>query len=262
MSNSSLINARIPAYVGNYSKGRSGNTISRITLHHMAGILTIEQCGKIFQRAGRNASSNYGIGNDGRIGLYVDEENRAWTSSNRDNDRKAVTIEISNCEVGGNWKVSDKALNSTIELCVDICRRNGIKKLVKGENLTWHRMFAKTTCPGEYLLSKMEWIAETVNARLTTPQTTKSIVDLANEVIAGKYGNGDERKKALGSLYDEVQAEVNKILAGNKEVTYTVKAGDTLSEIAKKYNTTYQELARKNNISDPNKIYVGQVIKI
>ena len=93
-------------------------------------------------------------------------------------------------------------------------------------------------------------------------QTTKSITDLVNEVIAGKYGNGDERKKALGSLYDEVQAEVNKIMAGKKEVTYTVKAGDTLSGIAKKYNTTYQELAKKNNISDPNKIYVGQVLKI
>ena len=97
-----------------------------------------------------------------------------------------------------------------------------------------------------------------------TTQTTKSIVDLANEVIAGKYGDGEERKKALGSLYDEVQAKVNEIKKVKKEVgrTYTVKKGDTLSAIAKKYNTTSQAIAQKNNISNINKIYVGQVLKI
>ena len=97
-----------------------------------------------------------------------------------------------------------------------------------------------------------------------TTQTTKSIIDLANEVIAGKYGDGEERKKALGSLYDEVQAKVNEIKKVKKEIgrTYTVKKGDTLSAIAKKYNTTSQAIAQKNNISNINKIYVGQVLKI
>ena len=100
------------------------------------------------------------------------------------------------------------------------------------------------------------------NSNQTTPQTTRSIVDLANEVIAGKWGNGEERKKALGSLYDEVQAKVNEIVGTKQRRTYIVKAGDTLSSIAQKYGTTYQELAKKNNIADANKIYVGQKLII
>jgi GH25 family lysozyme M1 (1,4-beta-N-acetylmuramidase) len=93
----------------------------------------------------------------------------------------------------------------------------------------------------------------------------KSVDELAQEVIDGKWGNGEDRKVRLtnaGYNYAEVQARVNELCGAKKEITYTVKAGDTLSGIAKKYNTTYQELARKNNIANPNKIYVGQVIKI
>lgn len=105
-------------------------------------------------------------------------------------------------------------------------------------------------------------ITEIGNVSHSEPQETKSITSLAYEVLNGRYGNGEDRKKALGSLYNEVQAKVNEIIKANKTVSYTVKAGDTLSKIAKKYNTTYQELARKNNIKDPNKIYVGQILKI
>lgn len=105
-------------------------------------------------------------------------------------------------------------------------------------------------------------IADIGNTKQSAPQTTRSIVDLAYEVLDGKYGNGEDRKKALGSLYDEVQAKVNEMQKIKKEITYVVKPGDNLSKIAKKYNTTYKELAKKNNISNPNKIYVGQVLKI
>ncbi len=91
---------------------------------------------------------------------------------------------------------------------------------------------------------------------------TKTVRELANEVILGKHGNGEERKKALGELYDDVQEEVNKILKPICTVIYTVKAGDTLTHIAKKYNTTIQKIAQDNNIKDVNKIYVGQVLKI
>lgn len=234
MSNSNLVDVKVPAYSGNYQKGRRGKKIKKITLHHMAGILSAEQCGRIFQQAGRKASSNYGIGNDGKIALYVDEENRAYTSSSRVNDEEAVTIEISNCERGGQWRVSDNALNSTIELCVDICNRNGITKLVPRENLTWHRMFVATTCPGEYLLSKMQYIADTVNARIgaTIKDATKTTLELANEVIAGKYGTGEARKKALGSRYREVQAMVNNILNGGvKEVPVTKSNEEVAREV-------------------------------
>lgn len=93
-------------------------------------------------------------------------------------------------------------------------------------------------------------------------QNTVSIIDLANDVIKGKYGDGEARKINLGSLYDEVQAKVNEILGTKKEITYTVKAGDTLSKIASQYGTTYQEIAKKNGIANPNLIYPGQVLKI
>lgn len=96
----------------------------------------------------------------------------------------------------------------------------------------------------------------------TPVQNTVSVVDLAYEVINGKYGNGEERKNALGSLYEDVQAKVNEILNSKKETTYIVKKGDTLSAIAKNFNTTVSEIAQKNNIKNINKIYVNQVLKI
>ena len=93
----------------------------------------------------------------------------------------------------------------------------------------------------------------------------KSISEIVQEVINGVWGNGEDRKIRLtnaGYNYNEIQAKVNSILASNSVVTYTVKSGDTLSSIASKYNTTYQKLAQYNNISNPNIINVGQVIKI
>lgn len=167
MSNSSLV--CYTKLSPNCSKPRN-KKISKITIHHMAGNLSIEQCGNVFAPASRKASSNYGIGSDGRIGLYVDENNRAWTSSNASNDNMAVTIEVANDVVGGNWHVSDKALASLIDLCVDICKRNGIDKLNftgdKNGNLTMHKYFAATACPGAYLESKFPYIASEVNKRL------------------------------------------------------------------------------------------------
>lgn len=163
MSNSSLVNIHIPAYSGNYTVGRSGRKIEMITIHHMAGNLSVETCGAVFRKVGRNGSSHYGVGTDGRIGQYVDESNTAWTNSNWDSNCKAVTIETANCEIGGQWKVSDNALNSLIKLVADIAKRNNLGTLVKGKNVTWHRMYCATTCPGDYLLSKMDYIVSEAN---------------------------------------------------------------------------------------------------
>lgn len=93
---------------------------------------------------------------------------------------------------------------------------------------------------------------------------SKSIEELAREVMAGKYGNGEERKQKLGNLYNEVQAKVNSIYGQNvtNEIIYIVKSGDTLSTIAQKYNTTYQKIAKDNNISNPNLIYPNQKLVI
>ena len=133
----------------NYDK--RNNEISKITIHHMAGNLSVEQCGNVFASPYREASANYGIDSNGKVGLYVEEKNRSWCSSNASNDHQAITIEVANDEIGGNWHVSDKALNKLIDLCVDICKRNGIKKLnYTGDangSLTRHNMFIATVCP-------------------------------------------------------------------------------------------------------------------
>ncbi|MBO5004877.1 MAG: N-acetylmuramoyl-L-alanine amidase [Clostridia bacterium] len=163
MSNSSLVNIKVPAHSNNYTVGRSGRKIEKIAIHHMAGILTAKQCGGIFQNGSRKASSNYGIGKDAEVGLYVDEENTSYCNSNWDSNCKSVTIETSNSSLGGNYPVSDAVLNKLIELVADIAKRNNLGKLVKGQNLVWHRMYAATTCPGDYLLSKMDYIAEQAN---------------------------------------------------------------------------------------------------
>ena len=167
MSNSSLIS---------YTKISPNRTsprkkpVRKITIHHMAGNLTVEQCGAVFAPTSRKASSNYGIGTDGRIGMYVEEKDRAWTSSSPDNDNQAVTIEVANNTLGPNWTVSDKAMESLIDLCVDICKRNGIQRLNftgdKTGNLTMHCYFKSTLCPGPYLKSKFPYIASEVNKRL------------------------------------------------------------------------------------------------
>lgn len=161
MSKSSLVQVVVPADEGNYTKGRSGRTIEAITIHHMAGRLTAAQCGRIFQAVGRYGSSHYGVGYDGSIANYVDEEDTAWTNSNWDSNCKSVTIETSDND--NSWYVNDTTLNSLIKLVADIAKRNNLGTLVPGKNLTWHSMFTNTSCPGDYLRSKMQYIADEAN---------------------------------------------------------------------------------------------------
>lgn len=161
MSNSKLVNVVVPASPSNYTVGRSGRKIEAITIHHMAGRLTAEQCGYIWQNPNRQASSNYGIGYDGKIGLYVDECNTSWCNSNWDSNCKSVTIETSDND--NSWYINDITMNSLIKLVADIAKRNNLGKLVKGQNVTWHSMFANTECPGEYLLSKIQYICDEAN---------------------------------------------------------------------------------------------------
>lgn len=154
--------------LNNHYSSRNGTKIDKITIHHMAGNLSVETCGNVFKT--REASANYGIGSDGRVGCYVLEENRAWSTANPSNDRRAINIEVANDVIGGDWHVSDTALEKCIELCVDICKRHGISRLNytggTDGNLTRHNMFMATTCPGPYLQSKFPYIADEVNRRL------------------------------------------------------------------------------------------------
>ena len=238
MSNSSLVSyTRLSP---NCNKPRKSK-IDTITIHHMAGNLTVETCGEVFAAPGRRASANYGVGSDGRVALYVEEANRAWTSSNAANDHRAVTIEVANDGGAPDWHVSDAALASTVALCVDICKRNGIKRLnytgTKAGNLTMHRWFAATLCPGPYLAGKFPYIAEEVNRRLTAGKVQpvkKSNQEIAQEVIAGKWGNNPERRHNLaahGYDPDAVQTWVNRLMGAkpskktDQEIAREVIAG-------------------------------------
>lgn len=178
MSNSPLV---CHTKISPNSTNPRNDKIRKITIHHMAGNASIETCGNVFAVSSKRASSNYGVGTDGRIGMYVEEKNRAWTSSNAKNDNQAVTIEVANDGGAPDWHVSDKALASTIDLCTDICKRNGIEKLVyTGDatgNLTEHNYFAATACPGPYLKSKLPYIAEQVNKRLADNGATSEKPD-------------------------------------------------------------------------------------
>ena len=135
----------------------------------MAGKLTAKRCGELFQNPNRGASSNYGIGYNGEISCYVDEDNRAYTSSNKANDCQAITIEVANSSTGGDWPISDASWESLVNLCVDICTRHNFRLKYDGTpngSLTMHKMFAATACPGPYLEARLPELAKQVNARL------------------------------------------------------------------------------------------------
>ena len=173
-TNSSLV-SYIDLSPGNY--GLRDHKIDTITIHHMAGNLSVETCGRVFHN--KKGNSNYGIGSDGRIALYVEEKNGAWTSSNKANDMRAITIEVANNSGAPNWTISPQALNSLLLLCTDICRRNDIKALIwspnksdrinhrNGCNMTMHKDFAATACPGPFIESIEGLIAIAVNQMLT-----------------------------------------------------------------------------------------------
>lgn len=191
MSNSSLVNYTL--WSPNYDS-RGGRAIRDITIHHMAGNLSVETCGSVFRS--REASAHYGIGSDGRIGQYVDEAYAAWANGNFASNQRSITIEVANDQIGGNWHVSDKALASCINLVTDICKRNGIKQLnftgTTSGNLTAHRMFMATTCPGPYLYSKFPYIASEVNKRLGSGSAP---VPAKNElVVDGYFGDLSTRR--------------------------------------------------------------------
>ena len=179
MSNSSLVKytALSP---NNY--GKRTHTIDTISIHCMVGQLSVETCGSIFAKSSARASSNYGIGTDGRIAMYVEENKASQCTSNKANDERAVTIECAS-DTKNPYAVNSAVYASLIELCVDICRRNGISKLVwsndkntrmnhiGGANMTVHRDFANKACPGDYLYSRMGDIADEVNKVLNRSKT-------------------------------------------------------------------------------------------
>lgn len=234
MSNSPLVDY---TRISPNKNSHRNHKIDTITIHCVVGQCTVETLWNIFAPTSRQASSNYGVGTDGKIGMYVEEKDRSWCSSNATNDNRAVTIEVAS-DTKHPYAVNDRAFAALLDLVTDICKRNGIKKLVwstkkadrvnhkNGCNMTVHRDYANKSCPGDYLYNRHGEIAAEVNRRL-------GVADTAPD--AG---------------------------AAQGVTVYTVKKGDTLSQIAAKYGTTYQAIAAYNGIKNPNAIRVGQKIKI
>lgn len=172
------------------NSGVRTKTIDRITPHCYVGQVSVERMGKGFAKPSRKASSNYGIGKDGRIGMYVPENMRSWCSSSAANDQRAVTIECASDKTDP-YGMYDKVYNSLVELCVDVCRRNGKKYLLwlddKSKSLAYepdpdemvltvHRWFAAKACPGDWLYSRLGELAREVTERLNPPPKTENIL--------------------------------------------------------------------------------------
>lgn len=179
MSNSSLVTY---TRITNNKTSPRNHAIDTITIHCIVGQWTAKQGCDYFATTDRECSANYVVGKDGSIGLSVDEKDRSWCSSNRDNDHRAITIEVAS-DTTHPYAVTDAAYKALIDLVTDICKRNGIKKLVwstnksdrvnhrNGCNMTVHRDFANKACPGDYLYSRHDEIAAEVNKRLGAAET-------------------------------------------------------------------------------------------
>lgn len=225
MSNSPLVS--YTKISPNKSSPRN-HKIDTVTIHCVVGQCSVETLGNVFAPTSRQASSNYGIGYDGRIGMYVEEKDRSWCSSNAANDNRAITIEVAS-DTKEPYAVNAKAYAALIDLLVDICKRNGIKELVwstnkadrvnhkNGCNMTVHRDYANKSCPGTYLYERHAQIASEVNKRL------------------GSTNIKPEPEKPSGGLYRvqtgafKSKANADAMLAKVKAKgfdTYMVKVGD------------------------------------
>ena len=225
MSNSPLVS--YTKISPNKSSPRN-HKIDTVTIHCVVGQCSVETLGNVFAPTSRQASSNYGVGVDGRIGMYVEEKDRSWCSSNAANDNRAIMIEVAS-DTKEPYAVNAKAYAALIDLLVDICKRNGIKELVwstnkadrvnhkNGCNMTVHRDYANKSCPGTYLYERHAQIASEVNKRLGS----------TNIKPAPEKPSGGLYRVQTGAF--KVKANADAMLAKVKAKgfdTYMVKVGD------------------------------------
>ena len=225
MSNSPLVS--YTKISPNKSSPRN-HKIDTVTIHCVVGQCSVETLGNVFAPTSRQASSNYGVGVDGRIGMYVEEKDRSWCSSNAANDNRAITIEVAS-DTKEPYAVNAKAYAALIDLLVDICKRNGIKELVwstnkadrvnhkNGCNMTVHRDYANKSCPGTYLYERHAQIASEVNKRLGS--TNIKLAPEKPSVSLYRVQTGAFKVKA------NADAMLTKVKAKGFD-TYMVKVGD------------------------------------
>lgn len=225
MSNSPLVS--YTKISPNKSSPRN-HKIDTVTIHCVVGQCSVETLGNVFAPTSRQASSNYGIEYDGRIGMYVEEKDRSWCSSNAANDNRAITIEVAS-DTKEPYAVNAKAYAALIDLLVDICKRNGIKELVwstnkadrvnhkNGCNMTVHRDYANKSCPGTYLYERHAQIASEVNKRLGS----------TNIKPAPEKPSGGLYRVQTGAFKSKANADamLAKVKAKGFD-TYMVKVGD------------------------------------
>ena len=235
---------------------RNGSKIDTISIHCMAGNLSVETCGALFASSNRKASSNYGIDSNGNIGCYVEEEYRSWCTSSRANDRRAITIEVANTVAADPWPVSDAAYEALIRLLADVCKRNNIKKLlwkadksligqVNLQNMTVHRWFAKKACPGNYLYNHHADIANRVNALLKGKEekVTETEYFAVGKVTAK---TGLNVRKGASVTFDKV-----KTLPFDSVVNVTAKTSNGWYKINEGYvSSDYIEITEEDDMDD------------
>lgn len=245
MSNSPLVS--YTKLSPNHS-GQRTHAIDRITPHCVVGQCSVETLGNIFAPTSRQASCQYGIGVGGRVGMYVEEKNRSWCSSSNENDQRAVTIECAS-DTTHPYAFKDVVYNKLIELCVDICKRNGKKKLLwlgdktKTLNynpaademvLTVHRWFANKSCPGDWMYSRMGDLASKVTAKLGGSSASNP----------GTAGGNVLYRVQTGAFSNKANADAMaaKLKAAGFDTYITTKSGTAVSSTAKK---SVDELARE-----------------
>ena len=224
--------------------GQRTHSIDRITPHCVVGQCSVETLGNIFAPTSRQASCQYGIGVDGRVGMYVEEKNRSWCSSSNANDQRAVTIECAS-DTEAPYAFKEVVYNKLIELCVDICKRNGKSKLLwlgdktktlnytpKSDEmvLTVHRWFANKSCPGDWLYNRLGNLATAVTKQLggavdtkTEGKTTSS--DNAKTIWDFLIGKG-LNAYAVAGIMGNLKAE-SGLNPQNLQNTYEKKLGYT-----------------------------------
>lgn len=256
--------------------------IDTITIHCVVGQCSVETLGNVFAPTSRRASSNYGVGYDGRIGMYCEEKDRSWCSSSGANDHRAITIEVASDNFYP-YAVTQAALNGTIKLVADICKRNGIKKLlwkndksligkVDKQNMTLHQWFSATACPGKYLQDQMGYIADEVNKILGAVEkpsepTTDGKINVGDIVqfLGGKhYSTASSSVAAAGNL-KAGKAKVTRIVAGAKHPYHLVhidSASNVYGWVDSSSIENSSNNSNNNSSSNTGKIGVGSVVKV